>query len=539
MSLLAQLSIHAWMQENRVVNEKGDPIDFFDHPFLFDIYSDRTQNLTVIKAAQVGMSTLEVLKNLYDAKHNRMDIIYTLPTDEDVKVFVGGKVNRIIAANPILLEWTKDKDSVEQKSVGESMLYFRGTWTKKAAIMVTADRVVNDEEDSSKAEVISDYQARLQHSKFKQRHRFSHPSAPGTGVDKAWQHSDMKHWFVVCPHCKKKQFLAWSLEDDTKMSIDLEKRCFVCRQCKGELSDSVRRHGKWIAKYPERSATHSGYWVPLLICPYVSAGEIIDKFNDPDTTEEFFYNKVLGLPYVGKGNKLTQDLLMQNLNANVLTPDVHERVVIGVDTGLKIDYVMGSDKGLFYHGEASDYDVLDAHMKRWPKAIVVIDQGGDLIGCRKFASRWPGRVFLCTFGEDRKTKELARWGKGEEWGTVVADRNRVIQLVVDEFSDARIPLQGEETDWYEYWLDWNNLSRKKIVDSVTSAFKGFKWIRSGRDHRALATAYWRIGMMRFGHGGGAKRVKMGLGAQGGIQQDVTGSMHATPFVMQKQRDWRD
>jgi hypothetical protein len=538
-TLLEQVSIHAWLIQHKIKNEKGDPIDFYDHPFLFDIYRDRAQHLCAMKAAQVGLSTLEILKNLWDAKFRKMDIIYTLPTDEDVNVFVGGKVNRIISQNPVLMEYTKDKDSVEQKKIGESMLYFRGTWTKKAAIMVTADRLVHDEKDSSKSDVVKDYQARLQHSKHKQVHTFSHPSTPGTGVDVEWQVSDQKHWFVTCPHCEKKQYLSWDLEDEKKMSVDLERKIFVCRACRGELSDDVRRRGRWIAKKPE--SKRSGYWVPLLICPYVSAEEIIDKFNDPDQTEEFFYNKILGLPYVGKGNKLTNALLMQNLNDGILTPDADERIVIGVDTGLKIDYVMGGQKGLFFHGEADDYDVLERHMDRWKKAICIIDQGGDLIGPRKFAAKYPGRVFLCLFSEDRKTKELVRWGKKEEQGAVTADRNRMIQLVVDEFSEARIPLQGQESDWYEYWLDWNNLSRKKITDATTNAFKGFKWIRSGRDHKALATVYWRIGMFRFGWGGSKRVVAQNATAQNPIQQNDHGRFNATPYkpFQEKSNDWRD
>ena len=72
-----------WIMENRIKNEKGDPIEFDNHPFLIDIYDDQSQNLTVMKPAQVGMSTLEIIKNHRDAKQHKMDIIYTLPTDND------------------------------------------------------------------------------------------------------------------------------------------------------------------------------------------------------------------------------------------------------------------------------------------------------------------------------------------------------------------------------------------------------------------------------------------------------------------------
>ena len=77
------------------------------------------------------------------------------------------------------------------------------------------------------------------------------------------------------------------------------------------------------------------------------------------------------------------------------------------------------------------------------------------------------------------------------------DRNRGIQLTVDEFRNKRIPVHGTEADWYEYWLDWNNLSKLKVLDPDTNRVKGYKWVRSGRDHRALATVCWRAGMTRF------------------------------------------
>lgn len=489
------MGILGWMAENKIKNEKGDPIEFDSHPFLVDIYDDQSQNLTVMKAAQVGMSTLQILKNHRDAKRYKMDIIYTLPTDQDVRVFVGGKVNRIIANNLCMISDVADKDSIEQKQIGNSMEYFRGTWTKKAAIMVTADRLVHDEKDSSKLDIIADFQARTQHSKFKQTHTFSHPSLPETGVHADWLKSDQKHWFIKCPHCAKWQFMSWNTEDPSKMSVDIERKIFICKKCRKELPDWVRIGGQWVAKYPERR--HSGYWVPLLIAPWVSAADIVNKFQHPDTTPEFFYTKILGLPFADGSSKLLRDSFFQNLTGKSYAPGADERVVLGIDTGLRLDYVLGNKDGLFFHGDCSDYGELDKIMERWPKAIAVIDAGGDLIGSRAFAERWPGRVYLCYFGGDRKKNEIVTWGRKDEQGAVTVDRNRGIQLVVDEFRNRRVPVHGTEQDWFEYWLDWNNLSKIKVLDPDTNQVKGYKWVRNGRDHRALATVCWRVGMTRF------------------------------------------
>jgi hypothetical protein len=130
----------------------------------------------------------------------------------------------------------------------------------------------------------------------------------------------------------------------------------------------------------------------------------------------------------------------------------------------------------------------------------VIDAGGDFIGAQEFFQRWPGRVFKAYAGEDRKNNELFRWGTEEEQGQVIYDLNRTWQLVADEFREHRIPLQGTENDWWEYWLDWKNMSRIKVVDDKTGMFKGIKWVRNGRNHRASATLFWRIGMSKFSGG---------------------------------------
>ena len=229
----------------------------------------------------------------------------------------------------------------------------------------------------------------------------------------------------------------------------------------------------------------------------MSAKEIVAKFKHPDTTPEFFYTKILGLPFADGSSKLLRQSFFQNLTNQSWAPAKNERVIIGIDTGLRLDYVIGNKSGLFFHSDCTDYGDLDALMERWPRAIAVIDQGGDLIGSRKFFEKWTGRVFLCSLAGDRKTKELIKWGKGAEHGACTADRNRMIQLVVDEFRNKRVPVHGNESDWFEYWLDWNNLSKMKVLDPDTNQTKGYKWVRSGRDHRAMATVFWRVGMSRF------------------------------------------
>ena len=483
------ISIHSWIRSYGIVNEKGDPIEFKRHLFLFDIYTDLSPHLVVLKAAQVGASTMEIIKNIYDARRQRMDIIYTLPTDNDVQLFVGGKVNRIISNNLILQKYTTDKDTIEQKKICNSMLYFRGTWTNRSAIMITADRLVHDEIDSSKQDIVKDYQARLQHSKYKQVHVFSHPSVPGFGVDVFWNQSDQKHWFITCPYCQKEQFMNWP------ESFDLDRKLYVCKFCNGELSDDDRRKGRWVKKFKE--AKYSGYWIPLFITPWTTAAEIIEKYNDPKVTEEFFYNKVLGLPYAGSGNTVIQQTIFQNITNQINLQE--GRIVIGVDTGKKLHYVMGNREGIFHYGELKEYSELEDFLRRYPRSVIVADQGGDIIGIRELKERYPGRVFLCFYRKDRKSNQLIRWGRQQEFGQVTADRNRLISLMIGEFAQKRIPLFGTENEFYDYWLHWSHIYRVKEINNI--GVEEWKWERSDEDHYVHASVYWLIGISKYGEGG--------------------------------------
>lgn len=474
----SEKSIYGFIEYYGITNDQGVPLDFKDHPFMWDIYGDWSPEIVGLKAAQVTWSTCFSIKTLFAAKNFGVDIIYSLPTSDDANKFVSGKVNRLIAANPVFQKWTEDKDSIEQKRIGKNNIYYPGTWTDRAAIMIPADVYISDETDRSKQSVVQQFETRLQHSKWKYVWKFSNPSAPGVGVDKMWQESDQKHWFITCDGCQYE----WYLTMENIMGVP---PYFGCTKCKQELN---RRKGRWVKK--KRDKAISGYWVSLLMCPWVSAAEVMKLKGK--YSEEQFTNFVLGLPYVGKGNVLTQNMLFQNLTDRINPQDA--RPIIGVDTGVDIRYTVGNKYGVFYYGECKDYSELEKLLNRWPDAIMVIDQGGDIIGPRKLREKYQNRVFLCFFRQDRKNDKLIDWNL--EDGTVVADRNKLIQLVVDEFTERRIPIYGTQAEWHDYWLHWSHIYRVEEYNENTGETK-FKWMRSDRDDWALATVYWRIGIDRF------------------------------------------
>ena len=490
--MLENVSIINFILKNNISTEDGTTYSFDKHKFMFEplqVLARLEKDVVVYKAAQIGFSTAAMLATFWVAKNKLVDIIYTLPTQTDVKDFAGGKINRIIAQNEVFQEWVKDRDTVEQKTIGNNIIYYRGTFTEKAAMMVSSDLNVYDEIDASNQKVIEQYSTRLQASPLQRQWYFSHPSVPGNGVSRYWEKSDQRHWFIKCEHCEYEQFMSFP------ESFDLENEKYVCKKCGGVLSNDVRRNGRWVAKYKDKEIV--GFWIPLWICPWISAKKIITYFNEK--SPEYFTNKVAGLPYVGSGNKPTYDMVSKNITNELV--DIDERIVIGCDTGLTQYYVVGNKDGIFHYGKAKGYDEIEGFLKKWKRSIVVFDAGGDLVKPRELREKYIGRVFLCHYSVDRKSMQFVRWGKDKEEGNVNADRNRMIQLLIDEFNDGRVSLFGRESDWYDYWLHWNNIYRVQEENRLGIVEK--RWERSGDDHWVHATVYWRVGMDKFGLGDGA------------------------------------
>lgn len=492
-----------WVLKHKIKNEVGIPLDFTKRKYLWDIYNDLSPLQVLLKPPQIGATVMNTIKSLYVAKKMGKQIIYTLPTQGDVQDMVGGSINRIIYQNPILMSWVKDHDTIEQKSVGNSIIFYRGTFTAKQAMMVPSALNIHDEVDASDPNVIVQYETRLQAQEDGgMRWYFSHPSLSGHGVDNYWQKSDKKEWYITCNECKEEQILTWP------DSIKVEKG-YVCKGCGTVLDDSVRINGEWKAT---SEGAFSGYHVSQLMLWNKSADDIIATYEDPLKDKQYFYNYVLGLPFIGSDDKIEPAVVLRNCVDQV--NEQEGRTIIGVDTGDDyISYVLLNKQGVFFYdtekgisASKTPYDVLRSHLKRFPRSVAMIDQGGELMNTRQLQAEFPGRIFLVFYQKDRKTLDLVRWGENEEYWKVAVDRNRMMTLMVEQLRDTgRIRLNGTRDEWADFASHFGNIYREKIAvkeakDKDDRSLYGaeYVWKRNGPDHYVHALLYAIVGLQRYG-----------------------------------------
>lgn len=500
-------SILHWIRVNKIKNENGEPIEFKAHRFMLDIYADRTPVQVIRKGSQVGASTMEILRAFHGARFWGINQIYTLPTVDDVAEFVKSKVNRLVKVNPCILEGVsgKDVDSVEQKQIGKSFLFFKGTYTEKEAIMLTSDRNIHDELDKSKSEVVRDYTSRMGYSKIRSQHFFSTPTIPDFGVDKLFEQSDQKFWRFNCPYCNFRQHMEW------EKNVDEQRGIYICQQCKKEiLPKQINDLGSWEARFPDRSV--SGYWISQMHTPWKTAANLIKERKDADD-DAYFFNFVLGLPYLSAEQKIPASLFIRNVT-DVKADSTEEYNVMGIDTGSGTGkgnhVIIGNKLGIFWIGVLTDQEGKD----RWQQAteliiffdirVVVVDGQPYTKEAFDLAKQFPYRVYLSWFKDDPKMLEVVRFsdekaGKDSEFEDEIKVYSSRTRIMDDTISALR---KGE----IKFSLPTSSLILKVLIEhaqtmyarNVTDKLGQVKreWANTGPNDFWLALVYWYIALLK-------------------------------------------
>lgn len=477
-------SILHWIFSKSIVSEKGEPLDFKDRPFLLDILADWNNEIVVKKCAQIGGSVSFNLKVLFAIKYLQLNCIYTFPTDTDVNEFVVSKTNKIIQANHQEFKGM-ETDNVQRKELNDRFIFFKGTVSKTAAIMTSADLLVHDEASRSDQQTLETYQSRTKASKYKGRWLFSNPTTERDAVDMAWLKSNQMEWTITCPHCSDEHFL--SFPD----SIDKEKKCYVCKNCKQSIDDNVRRKGKWVAQQPQNKP--SGYHISLLMAPWIPAEEII---RDSEGDQEYFNNFVLGEPYNPGDLTVSRTTILDLWTPTDLDTGNY---FLGVDVGNIKHFVLGSEKGIIKVGKFTEWQVLDDMMKHY-KPKLVIDALPDSTMSKYFVKTYRDALMWYPM-ENANNPQLVVWyGENDKKGIIYSHRDRNIDMMIDDMVQAKfliaVPSNKEFVDYIKHFE-----TLRRVKETNAKGIERYVWQSTTNvDHFCFATMYYRLAVASEANG---------------------------------------
>ena len=463
--------------------------------FLQQPLDDQHPHKAMQKSRQCGASENEVREMLwFGDMHPHTKQAYVFPTFDQVADFSKTRVDAVMKDSPYVKERMgydpitgKKKqgedpvDNVRLRKIGEDhWIFFRSGHTPKAGEGIDVDVVRFDEIDRMHPNVMIAFNETLSSSAYGWRRDISTPSLPGVGVNASFQKSDQYHWMMKCPHCghwftlihdfprcvvelpKDSRGMPnhnyhlshpWLSEDDT--------HAYICLKCRRFISDETRIHGIWRPFYPHKKDVR-GYQISQLICPWISATQLMKKREDY-TLEQLFMNYVIGLPYLGDNVLVTRADIMACVDTSLTNPYELPRrnICQGVDWGntswgvngmrdpdhpdriilLDIWSVEDSEALAGIDGRKDNPHVrkVAEKMRAWDVRRAVFDAGYGKDKNWELMQVFPGKVFGCFYpnlSTDATKNTDDVWD--EDGGKVNVDRTMTLLLMCSMFRQGRI-----------------------------------------------------------------------------------------------------
>jgi len=125
--------------------------------------------------------------------------------------------------------------------------------------------------------------------------------------------------------------------------------------------------------------------------------------------------------------------------------------------------------------------------------VCVMDLRPNARQARKLAMQYPGRLYCCEFV--RTTKDV--YIDPNEDYLLKGSRSDILDAVAQDIRSGRIQLYPMDANVEKWISHWEHLQRTEDQDSLGRSV--IKWMSTGDDHFALATAYCHLAVkLAFG-----------------------------------------
>jgi phage terminase large subunit GpA-like protein len=260
---------------------------------MMDAFSDpRIEMVVVMGSAQFGKT--EILNNVigFFVDHDPSPILVVEPTIEVGKAWSKDRLSTMIRDTPALREKVADVKSRDSDNTVLHKSFYGGHITVAGANSAASLRarpiriILCDDIDAFPASAGTEGDpvdlAAKRTTAFWNRKigLFSTPTDEGLSrIEKAYNGSDKRKYWVPCIHCGEMQILAF--ENLKWPKGEPEKAVYTCPHCEGTMTDADKprmlQRGEWRAEAPEVKKI-AGFWINELYSPWVSFSEVAEKF---------------------------------------------------------------------------------------------------------------------------------------------------------------------------------------------------------------------------------------------------------------------
>lgn len=504
LSRAAIQSCSAWAQAYRIMGKPfPGPYSFLTHPWSKEMHDSKAEDNVGMKAAQMGFTETVLNIAFYNIDILKQDVLYLLPNAKpDAANFSATRFDVALSLSKHLGDMFSDVQNVGLKRAGAASLFLRGTQSESGVKNVSTPFIVMDEfEEMNKANLaLVNERASGQKEGTIQVWKISTPSVFNDGIHKEFIGSTQNHFNFKCPGCSKFIEMTYPLnieivgEDETDPRV--HESFYKCHLCGKRLDHETKKdwlsleNGSiWVPSFTNKNAV--GWQIPQMYSMTMPAGKFaIAHFKaqkDPGE-EQQLWNSKMGLPHEVKGARVTDEEMSSCASEYMM--------VEGASSGYN---TMGVDQGKFLDVTISTWDLPDQYVedinsaaKKRPLKFIrlegidafeqldrlmylynirhcVCDANPERRNADRFASRFPGRVSLCFYGNNVKGKTI---NHNVAANTITVDRTSWLDQSLGRFRNksAKLPLDTpkivkdhmkNQVRIYELDKNGNNVARYK------------------------------------------------------------------------------
>lgn len=498
------------------------------HPWVREMHNSWAPFNYAMKGAQLGVTEVCINRALYTLDMLKRDVLYVLPTTKTATDFSKVRFGGALALSPYLRSLFSDINSVGLKQAGSNALYIRGSRGTDSLVSIPVSELILDEVDRMKQSQLWLALERLSGQLTKHVWGISTPTVPEYGIHSLYARSTQEHYLFPCPSCNRAIELKWPESVVVVGEHTTDARCsesyLKCYECNARLehADKPNFLAKAYWESFDRNANPEvrGFHINQLYSFTVTPGELVVAhfrgFGDELAAKEF-RNSKLGLPHIGDGARVTDDMLSEALKFERYSkqdprPDRAGRIItMGLDRGTwnhfeicewffndwTLDINADAFAKVLYEGKFHEEDFdrsVDQLMREWQVLACVVDADPGPMDARRFARRFPGYVWLCRYRRGQTAKEISI--SDEEDGAPIAtvDRSNWLSASLSRFKTkpSRIMLPVDVSE--EYQNHMKALVATYNRDEFGNPVLEYVTTGSGADHFAHARTYAEIAL---------------------------------------------